>query len=134
MMMSTWYCVEITEACVLGGTYHRLCRQFQQAFIACEAPADMALFAQTFPVDDTRYVYFSPGCVGQIRSLIESYEGRPCKPPSREEVTLVFGVPDAKERLLPELAPASHKRGLAQPSLLLPPSRTKAGLPSYATP
>lgn len=99
----SWYCVEITEACVLGGDYHRLCRQFQRAFIQAGAPADMALFAQTAPEGDTRKVYFSPASIGFVRPEIESYGGFPCECPEERMVTLVFGVLDAKARLLAPL-------------------------------
>lgn len=95
-----WYVVEITEACVLDGEYHRLCRQFQRAFIAAGAPPDMALFAQTLLFNDIRKVYFSPGSIRYVQALIEEYGGTACETPQPAGITLVFGVPDAGSRLL----------------------------------
>lgn len=96
----TWYQVDITESCVLGGEYHRLCRQFQREFIGAGAPPDMALFAETIPLSDTRKVYFSPGSLPYVQSLIEAFGGQTCSCPNGTDVTLVYGVPDADLSLL----------------------------------
>lgn len=96
----TWYAIEITEACLLGGAYHRLCRAFQQAFIAAGAPADMALFAGRGAFDESRVVYLSPASVPILGELIAEYDGRPCDCPDAGLVTLVYGVPGVKARLL----------------------------------
>lgn len=95
-----WYYVDITEDRVEDGEYHRLCRQFQQAFIAAGAPPEMALFAQMALRDNIRKVYFSPGSVHYVKQLIDTYGGNPCDGPERSKVTLVFGVPDAGWALL----------------------------------
>lgn len=93
-----WTRIDITEACILGGTYHRLCRHFQKAFIAAGAPEDMALFAQTFCAGETRTLYLTPASHAHLTDVV--FDGKPCAPPPAHEVTLVFGVPDAKQQLL----------------------------------
>jgi|GEM_PF-540803 len=98
----SWYCVDITEDSELGGDYHRLCRKFQQAFIAAGAPPDMALFAQITSQDSVRKVYFSPGSLRYVKPLIDAHQGKACVGPDRTTVTLVFGVPDAGWSLLSE--------------------------------
>ncbi len=95
-----WFYVVITEDSVAEGRYHRLCRLFQKRFISAGAPTDMALFAETSPHDRVRKVYFSPGSAPFVQDLIDDHEGKPCTHPSREGVTLVFGVPGAEDRLL----------------------------------
>lgn len=96
----TWYSIEITESCILGGAYHRLCRAFQHAFIAAGAPPEMALLAQRIGLDDTRRVFISPASVSYLGNLIDEYDGEPCACPASEDVTLVYGVPGAKASLL----------------------------------
>lgn len=78
------------------GVFHRLCREFQQAFIANGAPNEMALFAQAEPSNGTRRVYFTPGCASYVRPLIEGYGGTPCTVPDDASLTLMFGVPGAE--------------------------------------
>lgn len=78
------------------GVFHRLCREFQQAFIANGAPHEMALFAQAEPSDGTRRVYFTPGCTAYVQQLIEGYGGSPCTAPDDGGLTLMFGVPGAE--------------------------------------
>jgi hypothetical protein len=98
----SWYCVEISESCILGGRYHRLCRQFQHAFIAAGAPPEMAMLAERSTLEDTRRVYFSPGSAEFVEELIESYGGSRAERPEREDVILVYGVPGITERLFAE--------------------------------
>jgi len=95
-----WFSVDITGKLAQGGDYHRLCRQFQQAFIAAGAPPEMALFAELTLQDNVRKIYFSPGSVQYVRTLIEEYGGNPCDSPASESVTMMFGVPDAGWALL----------------------------------
>ncbi|HET6567558.1 MAG TPA: hypothetical protein VFG50_06300 [Rhodothermales bacterium] len=113
-----WYSVDITGKLVQDGDYHRLCRQFQQAFIAAGAPPEMALFAQMTFQDNVRKVYFSPGSVPYVRSLIESYHGDPCDCPESDNITLMFGVPNAGWALLESVeADSSETIGKRQLSL-----------------
>lgn len=91
----TWFKVTITESCILGGTFHRLCREFQRAFISAGAPSDMALLAQKFVLGETREIYFSPGSVPYVSDLIKVFGGNPCQTPDMEDVTVVYGVPGA---------------------------------------
>ena len=86
----------MTMDSVQNGAFHRLCREFQQAFIANGAPNEMALFAQTEPSDGARRVYFTPGCSSYVQPLIEGYGGTPCTVPDDTSLTLVFGVPGAE--------------------------------------
>lgn len=116
----TWFCIDITEACVSGGAYHRLCRRFQQAFIAAGAPAEMALFAQTLLRDGVRKVYLSPGSAPYVKSLIDAYEGTPCDCPGGDGLTLVFGVPDATSRLLSSPEAATVEETVHEKVLMLP--------------
>lgn len=104
-----WYSIDINEACVLGGEYHRLCRQFQQAFIAAGAPADMALFAETNVLNDSRRIFLSPGSLQHMSNVIEQFEGYPCDSPEVSNVTLVFGVPSAKSLLVSNPDPVALK-------------------------
>lgn len=99
--MQSWFKVSITESCVLGGHFHRLCRQFQRAFIAAGAPRDMALFADTYVLNDTRDVYFSPGCMRHVTDLLNVHNALPCRRPEGGQVTMVYGVPGADRDLLP---------------------------------
>ena len=90
-----WHCVEISESYVLGGTFHQLCRDFQRAFMAAGGPAEMALFAQTEPEEDIRRVFFSPGSSAHVQDLIDKHQGFFCSRPDAQNVTLLFGIPDA---------------------------------------
>jgi hypothetical protein len=94
----SWYVVEINEPALLGGSYHRLCRQFQQAFIAASAPGEMAMFVQSTQ-GDVRRVFLSPGSLQYIANLVEDYEGRSCSPPDIGSVILVYGTPEAFSQL-----------------------------------
>lgn len=97
--MKSWFKVTITEACILGGLFHRLCREFQRAFMSAGAPADMALFAQTYVLGDSREIYFSPGSMPYVAELVNIHGGRPCAEPSHSQVTMVYGVPGADATL-----------------------------------
>lgn len=97
-----WTRIEITEAALLGGTYHRICRRFQHAFIAAGAPDGMALFAQTFSIGDTRTLYLTPASREHLGDL--HAQGQPCPAPAAQDVTLVFGVPGAERTLLAPFA------------------------------
>lgn len=99
--MKSWSKVTITESCVLGGTFHSLCRDFQRAFIAAGAPDSMALYAQTYVLEDSRDIYFSPGSYPYVEELIRLHNGTPCSAPRPTEVTMVYGVPDADGRIFP---------------------------------
>lgn len=98
--MKSWFKVTITESLVLGGLFHRLCREFQRAFMSAGAPADMALFAQTYVLGDSRDIYFSPGSLPYVAELIRVYDGHPCREPELGQVTMVYGVPGADAHLL----------------------------------
>lgn len=127
-----WTRIDITEASLLGGTYHRLCRRFQQAFIAAGAPADMALFAQTFPVGETRTLFLTPASRAHLGDL--HAQGEPCAAPSAQDVTLVFGVPDAEQHLLGPLSldADSAAGALRLPDVPLPEARLPdAQLPEW---
>jgi hypothetical protein len=114
----SWYSIEISEACILGGAYHRLCRAFQHAFIAAGAPPEMALLAQRVGLGESRRVYISPASVPYLGTLIEEYDGRPCARPQLDEVTLVYGVPGVKARLLGDAAdPAAEARPEPAPAV-----------------
>jgi hypothetical protein len=89
----TWFKATITESCILGGAFHRLCREFQRAFISAGAPADMALFAQTFVLGDSREIFFSPGSIPYVAELVRLFDGRPCAAPDVNDLTMVYGVP-----------------------------------------
>jgi hypothetical protein len=91
-----WYRVDMTIESLRDGVFHRLCREFQQAFIANGAPHEMALFAQAVPSDGTRRVYFTPGCSTYVQPLIDGYGGTPCNVPEESALTLMFGVPGAE--------------------------------------
>ncbi len=91
-----WYRVDMTVDRLRDGVFHRLCREFQQAFIANGAPHEMALFAQAQPSDGTRRVYFTPGCTAYVQRLIDGYGGMPCTAPEDGALTLMFGVPGAE--------------------------------------
>ncbi|HEX7072340.1 MAG TPA: hypothetical protein VF190_16115 [Rhodothermales bacterium] len=91
-----WYRVDMTMESLRDGVFHRLCREFQQAFIANGAPLEMALYAQAEPSDGTRRVYFTPGCTTYVQTLIDGYGGTPCNVPDESALTLVFGVPGAE--------------------------------------
>lgn len=91
-----WYRVDMTVEHVQDGAFHRLCREFQQAFIANGAPDDMALFAMARPDDGRRRLYFSPGCAHYVKPLIDGHGGVPCDVPDDPSVTLMFGVPGAQ--------------------------------------
>ncbi len=112
----SWYVIEISESCILGGTYHRLCRTFQHAFIAAGAPPEMALLARRAAFDEARRIYISPASVPYLGNLLEEFGGQPCDCPGREEVTLVYGVPGAKAQLL-NTVPEPVYDGWPEPAL-----------------
>lgn len=111
--MKSWFKVTITESCILGGLFHRLCREYQRAFIAAGAPADMALFAQTYVLGDSREIYFSPGSMPYVAELVNIHGGRPCAEPDLSQVTMVYGVPGADVSLFNghEVTPSSSSPG-----------------------
>lgn len=94
--MKTWYVIEIEEAWLLGGTFHRLCRQFQHAYMAAGSPSDMALFAGHDVSNDGRRVFLTPASATHVTDLIESYQACPCEAPSPDHLTLLYGPSDAK--------------------------------------
>ena len=102
--MSPWYRVVLDEPYLLAGTYHRLCRQFQRAYIAAGAPSDMALFASKDARADTRPVFFSPSSRDHASALLDHYHAEPCVAPSPEGVTLLYGAADAVPLLLASAA------------------------------
>ncbi len=91
--MKFWIRVTLNDRRVLGGSFHRLCRGFQQAFIAAGAPRGMAMFAI---VDgDQRSVYFSPESLHHVQDLVDDHDGEPCDAPDTRDLTMIFGVPGA---------------------------------------
>lgn len=94
----TWYSIDIPQTSLDDGAYHRLCRQFQKAFIGAGAPADFALFAQRRAVP-ARRLYLSPPSGVHVPDLIRHYKGRPCSAPEPSSVTLIYGVPGASSLL-----------------------------------
>ena len=91
--MKFWIRVTLNDRRVLGGSFHRLCRGFQQAFIAAGAPRGMAMFA--IVEGDQRSVYFSPESLRHVQELVEHHEGEPCDVPDSRDLTMIFGVPGA---------------------------------------
>lgn len=106
-----WHAIEITESRILGGDFHRLCRDFQRRFISAGAPEEMALFVKRGAFDDARTVYVSPAGSALLHDLIESYGGRTCDEPACDDVTLVYGVPGADELLLKNRHLVRDERG-----------------------
>jgi hypothetical protein len=109
----TWFKTTITESCILGGAFHRLCREFQRAFISAGAPADMALFAQTMVLGDSREIYFSPGSVPYVAELVRLFDARPCSSPNIQDLTMVYGVPGSSftpDLISNEAAAIAHKQ------------------------
>ena len=94
----TWYQIDMPPTSLTDGAYHRLCRQFQKAFIDAGAPTDLALFARR---DSTsvRRLYLSPPSWSYVPELIRHYKGRPCSIPDPATVTLIYGVPGARALL-----------------------------------
>src|SRR5690625_300044 len=85
--------VTLNDKRVLGGSFHRLCRGFQQATIAAGAPRGMAMLAI---VDgDQRSVYFSPESLHHVQDPVDDHDGEPCDAPDTRDLTMIFGVPGA---------------------------------------
>lgn len=108
----TWYLIEMPPASLTDGEYHRLCREFQKAFIDAGAPVDLALFARRESVP-TRSLYLSPPSGSYVPELIRHYGGRPCGIPDASTVTLVYGVPGARGLLSD---PNAHAKSSSRPA------------------
>lgn len=89
-----WYLIDMPQASLTDGAYHRLCREFQHAFIKAGAPADLALFAKRGSATSRR-LYLSPQSHSYVPDIIRHFGGRPCDVPDPSNVTLVYGVPGA---------------------------------------
>lgn len=94
-----WYSIDMPEDSVTDGGYHRLCRQFQKAFISAGAPAELALFACRNGTSSGRRLYLTPSSPGYVPDLVQAYGAEPCDVPEAGTVTLVYGVPGAKTLL-----------------------------------
>ena len=105
-----WYSIEMPEASVMNGAYHRLCREFQKAFIGAGAPPELALFARRESSAKRRRLYLSPNAGDYVPHLMEDYGAEPCSVPDAATVTLVYGVPGAKSLLTPETLSLSKPR------------------------
>lgn len=95
----TWYSIEMTAASVTDGVYHRLCREFQKAFIGAGAPPELALFACRKSRQERRRLYLSPDAADYVPELMRVYDAQPCGVPDAATVTLVYGVPGARTLL-----------------------------------
>lgn len=100
-----WFLIDMPQTSLADGDYHRLCRQFQKAFIDAGAPADLALFARRSSGADpreatsSRRLYLSPQSGTYVPDLIRHYHGRTCGIPEPSSVTLIYGVPGARSLL-----------------------------------
>lgn len=95
-----WFSIDMPEASLTDGGYHRFCRAFQKAFIRAGAPPCLALFARR-PMNTTvRRLYLSPESEHYVADLLRDHDARRCPPPDPVGVTLVYGVPDARNSLL----------------------------------
>lgn len=93
-----WFLIDMPHGSLTDGAYHRLCRQFQRAFIDAGAPEELALFARREPAA-SRQLYLSPMSSAYVPELISKYGGRPCDVPDPAAVTLVYGIPGAQTLL-----------------------------------
>jgi hypothetical protein len=106
-----WYSIDMPEVSVINGAYHRLCREFQKAFIGAGAPPELALFACRKSSAERRRLYLSPNAGDYVPHLMEDYGAEPCSVPDAGTVTLVYGVPGAKSLLtVPETLSLSKQR------------------------
>jgi len=96
-----WYSVDMPEASVTDGVYHRFCREFQKAFIGADAPQTLALFACRKSRAEKRRLYLSPDAGEYVPHLMQNYDAKPCSVPEESSVILVYGAPNAKSLLSP---------------------------------
>lgn len=94
-----WYSIDMPESSVSDGVYHRLCREFQKAFISAGAPPELALFACRNSRPHRRRLYLSPLAASYVAELLQVYAAKPCRVPDADSVTLVYGVPNARTLL-----------------------------------
>lgn len=94
-----WYSIDMPEVSVNDGVYHRLCREFQKAFIGASAPPELAMFACRDAHPEQRRLYLSPSASSYVPDLIHEYGAEACGVPDAASVTLVYGVPGAKSLL-----------------------------------
>lgn len=106
-----WYSIDLPEVSVNDGVYHRLCREFQKAFISASAPPELALFACRDAPIELRRLYMSPSAGSYVPDLIQEYDAQPCGTPDAASVTLVYGVPGAKSLLSVSETPAISRQG-----------------------
>lgn len=97
--MTSWYQIDIDESWLSAGRLHRLCRQFQRAYIRAGAPAEMALFALRDTCNTSRCLYVSPAARTHAADLLDAYAARPCSRPAIEHLTLLYGPPDVEHVL-----------------------------------
>ena len=91
-----WYVIDMPEASLTDGVYHRFCRKFQRAFIDAGAPPDLALFAERNTSSEERRLYLSPESESFVPDMMREYDAASCRAPDPDRVTLVYGVPGAQ--------------------------------------
>ncbi|AMC34552.1 hypothetical protein VN23_08020 [Janthinobacterium sp. B9-8] len=96
----TWYTVSLSSADISSQKHIAIQDAFEILFMACQAPADAAMFALNEPGNPNYVVYFSPSAATLASLLISSYGGVSCTRPT-SSVSLLVGHANARERLLP---------------------------------
>ena len=123
-----WFLIDMPQTSLTDGDYHRLCRQFQKAFIDAGAPAELALFAQrtseSRPTASSRRLFLSPQSSHYVPDLIRDYKGRLCVGPEASSVTLIYGVPGARS-LLNNVRSGRDNPGLRSETPIYPLTHTQ---------
>lgn len=96
-----WFRIDVSQHEEDERPLFQLCRTFQHAFMQQGAPPEMALFAQCADEEGPSHALFvSARSTTMLQVILKRFGGVPCEAPSAQDVTLLFGVPDASRRLL----------------------------------
>jgi hypothetical protein len=86
-----WYRITLSRQEFEAGELAILQGAFQEAYIARNAPAGMALFGMWNDERSAYFVYVTPRSVPHVRPLLDAYSAEALDPPDRSRLSLIFG-------------------------------------------
>ncbi len=91
-----WFKIELTEQQLVSGELAKIVNEFNALFLLTEIPNEMSLWAnKSTKPGETNTVYFSPVAADNSGTLIRDYNGKGCRKPYIEKVSLLVGRSNA---------------------------------------